>query len=90
MNKLEQAMLKAVNNRENWESGNTSVLAGIKDTDVFLHGNHIATVTPDGQVGATRQTLREWPTATTISRLRALGVKVHKHKHQVYIDGYPA
>lgn len=63
---------------------------------VYLHGNEIATVyysdcdlSPytftklDVNVG----TLIDWPTPTTMSRLRALGAHVYQRKGEIYLDG---
>ena len=65
--------------------------------DVFLHGHHIATVwgicngveTPRDQwtVEVNTNTLRAWPTRTTMSRLRALGVDVCARKGEVLLNG---
>ena len=53
---------------------------------VYLHGNHIATVT-QGSVRVNIDTLRKYPTVTTKSRLRALGVNVCTKKGITYLYG---
>ena len=40
----------------------------------------------DDHVHVNRVTLREWPTRTTMSRLRALGVDVYTRKGNVILD----
>ena len=61
--------------------------------DVFLHGHHIATVwnACDGRdrwtVEVNTDTLRAWPTRTTMSRLRALGADVCTRKGEVLLNG---
>ena len=73
MRKIEMMMNSAIRYRKNFSSGNTSVRCfktnGITtDVDVYLHGNHIATVGSDFlQIfdGG-------WQSNTTKSRLNAL------------------
>lgn len=86
MRKIEQQMVTAIAKNLNWHSGNTRV----SNRNVYLHDNHIATVTvtnyqPSIEVNLT--TLRNWPTATTKSRLRALGVNLTTKQGRIYIDG---
>ena len=57
---------------------------------VFLHGHHIADVefTASGRViDVNIETLRRWPTVTTKSRLRALGVDLFQKDFEIFIDG---
>lgn len=91
MRQIEENMLNAVRARRNWSEGNTQVATFPANiTRVFLHGNHIATIRNQGKrVEVNANTLRQWPTATTLSRLRALGVAVRKHKGEILIDGQP-
>lgn len=86
MRKIEQDMLRAIRNNENRVLGNTYVNPVIGAVQVWLHGNHIADVTDSGVV-VNVGTLRRWPTRTTLSRLRALGVDVRVRNHVVYLDG---
>ena len=45
MRKIEQQMISAVQNDQRWSSANTTVIPGWEGTsDVYLHGNRIATV----------------------------------------------
>lgn len=92
MRKIEQQMMQAVENSRVWAAGNTSVS---RDTDnpnmmvVSLHGNHIASIEiADGRIlgrWINLRTLDDYPTLTTLSRLRAMGFRVRKAKGQVII-----
>ena len=66
---IEKNMLKAIVNNKNWCSGNTMVKTDDNnESRVFLHGNHIATITEDDVMlfdGG-------WQSKTTKSRLNAL------------------
>lgn len=86
MRKIEHQMVDAIINNIDWQSGNTSV----RNLNVYLYGNHIATVAPiDGRpfVKVNLTTLRNWPTATTKSRLRALGVNLTTKQGRMFING---
>jgi hypothetical protein len=70
-----------------WDGGNTTV--SIRDDNsvsVFLHGNHIADVWALGFVSVNQDTLRQWATPTTKSRLRALGADVSTRKGVTYLN----
>jgi hypothetical protein len=94
-------MFNALSSRTPVKLGNTEV-KHVRDTyvglrlcsvfDVYLHGNHIAYVLVDeyGRLrhsGANYDTFRNWPTATTRSLLRALGINASIKNHQACIDG---
>ena len=90
MRKIEQQMCDAIACGKNWQSGNTRVEIGFDSSSsyVYLHGNHIATVT-DNDV-----TVYDggWQTLTTKSRLNAIcsrfcitGEGVSQHKGEWYI-----
>jgi hypothetical protein len=87
MRKIEQAMNGAIALGINWASGNTMVT--FDDTTgtsaVYLHGNHIADVT-EGRVEVDVDTLKDYPTNTTKSRLRALGADVCTRAGVVYLE----
>ena len=92
MRKIEKEMRAAIVDRRDWSKDNTTVifpLAGIGK--VFLHGNHIADcfTDSDGDLCAVpnRDTLAQWPTVTTKSRLRALGVDLTQKAGVISIDG---
>ena len=87
MRKIEEQMLKAVETATNWAGSNTIVT--YDDTTgtsaVYLHGNHIADVT-EGRVVVNVDTLKDYPTNTTKSRLRALGADVYTRAGIVYLE----
>lgn len=91
MRKIEQQMLKAVKDRRNWRSGNTAVQASIGQDGrvlrVLLHGNLIAVIGKSDKVYPHTRTIQRWPTPTTKSRLRALGVDVYTRNHVTYLNG---
>ena len=100
MRKIEKEMLEAIRNRVRyWSKDNTqvkwnSIVEGSNGTkhiaklDVFLHGNHIATVYPDiGEIKVNLYTLRSWPSMTTRSRLRALGADLESIKGVLHLNG---
>jgi hypothetical protein len=89
MRLIEKEMLSAINNGRNWSKANTAVefAESTGGSDVFLHGHHIATVQRNGLALVMVNTLRNWPTRTTMSRLRALGVDVCTRKGEVMLNG---
>ena len=96
MRQIEKDMLRAINERTNFRKDNTEVRVIILDgntiSQVFLHGNHIADFVhaPQWGMGWTeinRDTLAQWPTVTTKSRLRALGVNLTQARGVISIDG---
>ena len=96
MRVIEKEMLAAINGGRDWSKDNTRVTTsrvnGTVFSDVFLHHHLIASVTMwRGKVVASpcKNTLREWPTRTTMSRLRALGVDVCTRKGIVHLNGEP-
>jgi hypothetical protein len=91
MRLIEKEMLSAINNGRNWSKANTAVefAESTGGADVFLHGHHIATVQRDGLALVIVNTLRQWPTRTTMSRLRALGVDVCTRKGVVLLNDQP-
>ena len=88
MRKIEQQMWEAINSLNNWQGGNTTVFHHARGAVVHLHGHHIASVHPiTGKVIVNKATLAEYPTNTTKSLLRALGVDVYTKKGITYLDG---
>lgn len=88
MRKIEQQMLNAIHRHVRWQSGNTLVIP-IDDVNcgVFLHGNNIADVNSrNGFVMVHKTMLKQYPTPTTKSRLRALGANVATRKGVTYLD----
>ena len=69
MRKIESQMIAAINANKNWKSANTEVRTDDNnESRVFLHGNHIATVTDDNMMIMDGG----WQSNTTKSRLNAL------------------
>tara|TARA_B100000780_G_scaffold220224_1_gene159277 strand:- start:810 stop:1109 length:300 start_codon:yes stop_codon:yes gene_type:complete len=90
MRKIEQQMINAIHNKENFSFANTMVnyVSEVNSSAIYLHGNHIATfVHYDGGVVPNADTFRDWPTPTTRSRLRALGVDASIKNFAATIDG---
>jgi hypothetical protein len=94
MRKIEKQMLEAIEARKYWNQSNTCVdyvTAGNPHgprSEIFLHGNHIADYWHDSKtVDVDVRTLALWPTPTTKSRLRALGVNVYTKRHETYLNG---
>lgn len=88
MRKIEQQMIVATRNRKNWHLDNT-VVCPINEEDcaVFLHGNRIAEInSKTGVLNVNIDTLRQWSTPTTKSRLRALGANVCTRKGVTYLN----
>jgi hypothetical protein len=68
MRKIEAQMNKAIRNGSNFSSSNTSVSHDSEGANVYLHGNHIATIKDNSILlfdGG-------WQSNTTKSRLNAL------------------
>lgn len=86
MLKIERDMLNAIDRGNDWSQGNTSVRHSSSGCEVFLHHNRIATIINE-KVTVDVQTLKKWPTLTTKSRLRALGVNVSTAKGVTMING---
>ena len=70
MRKIEQDMNRAIRYRRNFSKANTSVRCYREEIDVFLHGNHIATL----DTATHALTIKDggWQSVTTKSRLNAL------------------
>lgn len=93
MRKIEQQMVDAIEAGVSWSKDNTAVihndLTGL--IKVYLHGHHIATrsvlSTGSRLWSINYDTLRWWPTRTTMSRLRALGFDVYTRKGVAYHAG---
>lgn len=90
MRKIEKQMLDAIKTRKALFGRNTMVtVAGDGErAQVYLHGNHIADFWyRSGVTEVNKYTVSRWPTVTTKSRLRALGVDIYTKKHVLFIDG---
>ena len=90
MRKIEQAMVTAVADKRPWSEGNTAVVRSGQpprvSVAVMLHGNRIATVYETGATVVDYPMLRMYPTQTTYSRLRALGVDVNQLRKELRTD----
>ena len=87
MRKIEKLMIEAINNKTNWKLDNTEVSVIPLGIEVRLHGNLLATVSDSGQILPNIYILKSWPSLTTKSRLRALGVNVYTKKGVTYLNG---
>ena len=90
MRLIEEQMLTAVHARSNFSKDNTLVryVPGVNTTAIYLHGHHIATyVHYTETMMPINETFIDWPTRTTASRLRALGIKASLKQGQAAIDG---
>ena len=70
MRKIEQQMNTAIRYRRNWAGSNTMVRVYKEVVEVFLHGNHIASV--DTATNQLQIFDGGWQSVTTKSRLNAL------------------
>ena len=86
MRVIEKKMIDAIQQGRNFTLDNTHVKIDANTAHIFLHGNHIASVVNDN-VMVNVDTLRKYPTNTTKSRLRALGVNVSTKKGITYLNG---
>jgi len=93
MRKIEEQMLNAIRERKNWTSGNTGVFFENPGnpygprSEIYLHGNHIADFWHNhSEVEVDVRTLKQWPTMTTKSRLRALGVDLVQKQGRLFIN----
>jgi hypothetical protein len=77
MRKIEMRMCQAVNCGKGATIGNTHVTP---EGTVYLHGNRIAFRDASGKLQTDLETFNRWPTATTRSRLNALGLSYPKVK----------
>ena len=89
MRLIEKQMLNAIHTGNDWSKDNTDVvhLDVSNSVIIYLHGYHIATYKPlTNTIRANLYTLKRWPTVTTKSRLRALGVNVYTRKGITYVN----
>ena len=89
MRKIESQMLEAVKSYKSRTIGNTSVYPVIGAMEVSLHGHPIAQIDEYGTVKVDLITLKNWPTNTTKSRLRALGVDISIKAGVLMVNGLP-
>lgn len=86
MIKIEQQLNKAILQRKPFSLAKTRLEWSNGLGLVYLHGHHIATI-DNGQAVPIPATFSAWPTKTTASRLRALGVNATIRKGSACIDG---
>lgn len=96
MRQIEKNMIKAISKWKTWKQANTRTLAICNPENplaekvlVYLYDNHIATVYHDGSIEPNLDTFSAWPTQTTKSRLKALGIDVSIKKFESHINGQP-
>jgi hypothetical protein len=94
MRKIEKLMLKAINEVKPFRLDNTEVIihashpASSRTIEVKLHGHSIALISgADGFLTVNIETLRNWPTRTTKSRLRALGADLVSKRGKLFLNG---
>ena len=87
MRMIEKKMLDAIRAGRDWRQNNTEVVVQDRGAVVYLHGNNIGywDYATDSFCTNTN-TLARWPTPTTKSRLRALGVNVYTRDYTTYLD----
>ena len=91
MRVVEKQMIEIIGKKTTKSFSNMQVVYNpTTDTsDVYLFGNHIAAYKHGEGVEVNKDTLFEFPTPTTCSRLRALGVRVNVVHGFPHIDGIP-
>lgn len=96
MRKIEKEMLEAIKGKVDWCKANTGVFmenAGSPygpRAEIYLHGQNIANYWyKSGELDVCERTLARYPTVTTKSRLRALGVNVYTKAGVTYLNGTP-
>ena len=90
MRLIEEQMNQAIIHKNTWSKDNTKVmyLPQLDQSYIYLHGHQIALYDhTELRVMVNLETLAEWPTVTTKSRLRALSVDVCTRKHVTYVNG---
>jgi len=89
---IEEWLANKIEDKETGERDNTAVVYSREEnvSGVFLHGHHLGNYLHDeGMFKVNRSTLEEHPSATTMSRLRAMGVNVYRKDNVLYLDGKP-
>ena len=90
MRLIEKQMNQAINSKSTWSKDNTEVIyfANSDVSMVFLHGHKIAVFDHyNDEIIADINTLSAWPTRTTKSRLRSLGIDIYTRKGITYLNG---
>ena len=90
MRLIEEQMNQAINSKSTWSKDNTEVIyfANSDVSMVYLHGHKIAVFDHyNDEIIADINTLLAWPTRTTKSRLRSLGIDIYTRKSITYVNG---
>jgi hypothetical protein len=92
MRKIEREMLEAISLKTDWSKDNTRVNQYRGIANIYLYDNWIAqhvyaTKYEYARTSPLTVTFKEWPTTTTRSRLRALGINASIRKGKACIDG---
>ena len=90
MRLIEEQMNQAINSKSTWSKDNTEVIyfANSDVSMVYLHGHKIAVFDHyNDEIIADINTLSAWPTRTTKSRLRSLGIDIYTRKGITYLNG---
>ena len=89
MRLIEEQMNQAINSKSTWSKDNTEVIyfANSDVSMVYLHGHKIAVFDHyNDEIIADINTLSAWPTRTTKSRLRSLGIDIYTRKGITYLN----
>lgn len=96
MRKIEQQTIDAIKARKDWRCSNMGVFYETAGnpfgprSEIYLHGNHIADYWHvSGELDIDTDTLKRWPSNTTLSRLRALGANVRRCKGVILLNDEP-
>jgi hypothetical protein len=92
MRVIEREMIEAIQKGIDWRKDNTQIVQCLQFdfADVLLHGHSLGCYNyTDQKFYPNPDTLRQWPTNTTKSRLRALDVDVYTRNHITYLNGEP-
>ena len=87
--KIETRIINALRDNAPFKSGRDEVRATATGVAYYLHGHLVASKTHGKPLEPYAPTFRAWPTATTASRLRALGFDATIIKGVPHLDGVP-
>ena len=87
--KIEYRIAQALRDNAPFKSGRDEVRATATGVAYYLHGHLVASKTHGQPLEPYAPTFRAWPTATTASRLRALGFNATIIKGVPHLDGEP-
>ena len=87
--KIETRIVNALRDNAPFKSGRDEVRATATGMAYYLHGHLVASKTHGKPLEPYSPTFRAWPTATTASRLRALGFDATIRKGVPHLDGVP-